>query len=253
MHLRFVRPIICIVLAATASACCADAGSPATQFSIKVDLAYVSRYVWRGLVLGPDPSLQPSLTVAHPGGLSLNVWASGDLTDANGAHGKLTEVDYTLDYATTADGRSVNGGIIHYTFPNTSFDSTTEAYAAFCFPDKVTTTLSANYDFVAADGLYASVTAGYACAFPWRRSTLPQMNLTARVSYGTAGYNGFYFASEKSAFTDLLISASLPLKLEGRVSLTPSVSCSRVLDTELRDSVADPDNIWITLAGSMSF
>lgn len=253
MHLRFVRPIISIVLTAVVSACCADAGSPATQFSSKLDVAYVSKYVWRGLVLDPDPSLQPSLTVGHTSGLSLNIWASGDLTDVNGAQGKLTEVDYTLDYATTAAGKSLNGGIIHYAFPNTSFVSTTEAYAAVCFPGKVATTLSANYDFTEVEGLYASVTAGYACALPWQKSTLPEMNLTAKVSYGTAGYNGFYFGADKAAFTDLLIAASLPMNLSGRVSLTPSVSYSRVLDTDLRDSVADPDNFWITLAASMSF
>ena len=221
--------------------------------STRLDLAYVSKYVWRGLVANPGPSLQPSFAVTHGSGLSVNVWGSGDLTGVNGAENRLTDLDYTLDYSTNLVGRSVNAGVIYYTFPNTSFHSTTEAYGAVCFDGSLATTLSANYDFDEAGGCYASATASCACPAPWQKGEPLTVDLSARLSWASAGYNAFYFGADKAAFTDLLITASLPLKLSGGLSLIPSLSYSRVLDSDLRDSVAAPDNLWLAVAASMSF
>jgi len=251
MYRRFTLLIICVVLVVSAAAY-AEAESAAGSISTKLDVAYVSKYVWRGLVPNPDPSLQPSLTFAHSSGVSLNVWGSADLTDVNDEQNNVTEIDYTLDYATQLGGRRLNTGMIHYTFPNTSFDSTSEGYAALCFDGKVSTSISANYDFDEAHGCYASVTAGYACTTPWQKGPEPGMNFSARVSYATSGYNQFYFGTDKAAFTDLLISASVPLKLASKISVTPSVSYSMVLDSALRDAVKAPDNFWVGLTASMS-
>lgn len=248
MYRKSLMLMVCAI-AIIATAACAEADS---SISTKLDLAYVTKYVWRGLAVSPDPCIQPSVTIAHSSGLSANVWANGDLTAVNGGEDKLTEIDYTLDYATTLGGRSVNGGLIHYSFPNTSYESTTEAYAAVCLCSTLAPTISANYDFDEAEGCYASLGLGYSCAFPWQKTAGCTLNLAAKVSYATAGYNEFYFGAEKAAFTDMLITASLPMTLAGRVSLTPSVSYSRLLDSELRDSAVDPDNLWFGLTASMA-
>lgn len=250
MHKRIIMLIICLALLMIAAAAYAE---DAAGISSKLDVAYVSKYVWRGVVPDPDPSLQPSLTFAHPCGASLNVWASADLTDANSDKNHVTEIDYTLDYAKKLPVGTLNGGIVYYSFPNTEFRSTSEVYAAYCLDGKVTTTLSANYDFDEADGMYAAITAGYACTSPWQKETAPSLNFSAKVGYATGSYNDFYFGEDKSAFTDLLLSASVPLKMGSNLNLTPSISYSKVLDSALRDSVKDPDNFWVGLTASTSF
>lgn len=252
MYRMFTPAIICFVLMLGAVSAHSEAEATAGSVSTKLDVAYVSKYVWRGLVPNPDSSLQPSLTFAHDGGVSLNIWGSADLTDVNDERSRLTEIDYTLDFATRLAGKGLNVGLIHYTFPNTSFDSTSECYAAMGFDGKIPTTISANYDFDEARGCYISVNGSYACNTPWQRGSEPGMNLSARMSYATRGYNGFYFGVDRSAFTDLLLSASVPLKLAGKISLVPSISYSRILDGGLRDSVAAPDNFWMGLTASMS-
>lgn len=248
MDRRFTLVIICLLLVITAAAAYAEAES---AVSTKFDVAYVSKYVWRGIVPNPDPCLQPSLTFAHKSGASLNVWGSADLTNFYDERNHITELDYTLDYATQLGGRSVNGGLIHYTFPNTPFDSTTEAYGTVCFGGKFSPSLSANYDFDEAHGAYMSFTTGYACTMPWQKEEPTNLNLSARLSYATAGYNGFYFGVDKAAFTDLLLSASVPLKTKGKVAFTPVVSYSKVLNTELRNSLEDPDNFYAGMTASM--
>lgn len=251
MYRKFAFGIICCLLVITAAAAYAEDVAGQGPISAKLDAGYVSQYLWRGLVLNPDPSLQPSLTLSHKSGASLNVWGSGDLTNVNGEQNRLTEIDYTLDYARKLKAGMLNGGFICYTFPNTGLDRTSEVYAAYCLDRKITTTLSANYDVDQIKGLYTSLAVGYACSAPWQKATAPKLNVSARVGFATSNYNAAYFGPNKAAFTDLLVSASVPIKVSERFDLTPSLSYSRVLDSALRDAVVDPDNWCLGLTASM--
>lgn len=250
MYRRFILMVICLALMIIAAAAYAEAGS-ASAVSTKLDVAYVSKYVWRGTVPNPDPCLQPSLTFTHTSGASLNVWGSADMTDVAGEQNHLTEIDYTLDYPTKLAGRAFNTGLIHYTFPNTKFNSTSEAYGVMCFGGKFAPSLSANYDFDEAHGCYLAVTTGFTCTTPWQKGPATNLNLSAKVGYAVGGYNEFYFGVDKSAFTDLLLSASMPLNTKGKMTFTPVVSYSKVLDSALRNSIKDPDNFYVGMTASM--
>lgn len=237
--------------------CCAFAAlaapAQAQQVTTKLDLPYVSKYVWRGTVPNPDPAFQPSLTLTHKSGVSLNLWGSADATDINNEQGHLTEVDYTLNYAWTAGKLGMNAGLIDYTFPNTAFATTSEVYASACFGGTLSPTVSVNYDFDEANGYYASLSGGYACAMPWKKGTQTTMNLSARLSFASSNYNKLYFSAAESAFTDLLLSASVPFTVGKTVTITPGLSYSTVLDGALRDGVKDPDNFFTSLTASMAF
>jgi uncharacterized protein (TIGR02001 family) len=238
-------------LAVTGAAAQNEAAVPSV--SVKLDTAIVSKYVWRGLVLNPDPAIQPSLTLTHKSGVSFNWWGSLDTTDANGQRGNFTEIDYTLNYGWNAGKVGVNAGLIDYTFPNTPFHGTSEAYGSACFGGLLNPTLSVNYDFDEADGFYASLAAGYACTMPWKKEQPTNLNLSARVSYGSPSYNRFYFGADKGAFTDLLLTASVPFQAGKVVTITPAVSYSTVLDGSLRDRVSKPDNFFAGVTASVAF
>ncbi len=219
--------------------------------AVKLDLPYVSKYVWRGTVPNPDPTLQPSLTLTHKSGVSLNLWASLDGTDINDEKGRPTEIDYTASYAWAAGkdgGIGMSAGLIDYTFPNTTFADTKEIYASAAFTGTLSPTLSVNYDYDEVDGYYISL--GGSKTAPIGKNS---MSLSGRLSFATAKYNKVYLGANKNAFTDLLLSASVPFTVGKSYTITPAVSYSTVLSSALRDGVTDPDNFFTSLTASFAF
>lgn len=241
----------------TGAICCALAtlaiSAHAQQVSTKLDLPYVSKYVWRGTVPNSDPAFQPSLTLTHSSGVSFNLWASLDATDVNKEKDHATEIDYTLNKAWSAGKIAMNAGLIDYTFPNTPFPTTSEVYASAGLGGKYSPTLSINYDFDEANGFYASLGAGYSCSISRNKSASKPVNFSARLSYASANYNKFYFSAPESAFTDLLLTAGIPFSAGKSWSVTPAINYSTVLDGALRDGVKDPDNFFTTLTASYEF
>jgi len=236
---------VCAAVAAICGAAMAqDAQTPA--IASKLDVAYVGRYIWRGIPQTSKAALQPSLTVSHKSGLSFNFWASQDV-DVQ----KVTENDYTFNYAWTAKGLGMNAGYIYYAFPNTSYLSTSEVYASVAFPVFLTPTLSINYDIDEADGFYASLGAGYGFALGGKSA--PTLSVSGKVSFSSGSYNDFWFGEDKSALSDLYLSASLPIILSEKTTLTPAISYSSILDSELSEKVADPDNLVGSLTLSCAF
>jgi len=200
--------------------------------SAKLDVVYVSKYVWRGIPQTNKGAVQPSLTLSHPSGLSYNFWASRDVDS-----GKFTEHDHTLNYSWNTGKVGVNGGLVYYAFPNTPFVNTAEVYAVACFQGPLSHSVSINYDINEAHGLYVSLTGGYACSLPWRKAAPANLNLSARLSFSSANYNRFWFGKDKTALSDLFLSASVPISVGNATSLTPSLGYYTVIDSDLRDAL----------------
>ena len=258
---RLSRCLAVAVGISTAIAGVAMAQTGATTLvpiSVKLDSAYVSKYVWRGIQQTNDSVFQPAVTFAGTNGLSYNVWANVN-TSANPANaGKLTEVDHTFNYAYSAKKLGMNSGLIYYMFPNTSSPSTAEAYTSVCFGGLLSPALAVNYDFGKADGAYFSLSGGYNCAMPWMKKIANTLTLSAKVSYATAGYNDFwFFGTNKSAFTDYLLTASVPFTVGKGISIVPSINYNSVIDSQLRSAVQgaglDADNFYGGLAMSYTF
>ncbi len=239
----FVVSLLCMSIAGLQ----ADEDLSAPSLTTKVDLGYVSKYIWRGIPQTPGAAFQPSLTVLHNSGLSANFWASRD-ADA----GEFKEHDYTLNYAWTRGGVGLNAGAIYYAFPNTSYASTSEIYASVGFPGKFSPTVSVNWDVDEARGMYASAGIGYCCKISRGQQT-PAVNLGAKLSFSTAGYNRFWFGVDEATVSDFCLSASMPLTI-GKGSLTPALTYATVIDRTLRDSLAgsglDEDNVIASLTYS---
>lgn len=246
--------VFCLLLVSAALA--QEPELPTTGLSTSVDLGYVSQYVWRGIPLNTDPTFQPSITISHPSGFSFNLWGNMDTTNIAGKSGDLTEVDYTVNYAWEAEGRDMNIGVGHYTYPNTADPSTSEAFISMCFGGPLAATLSANYDFDEADGYYLSMGIGRSCATPWKKA--PELGLSAKVSYGSDKHNEYYYAGvDKAALTDVLFSASMPYKLKNGMTLTPNASYTMILNSDIKNAMKaaglDRNNFFAGVTLSTSF
>lgn len=247
---------LCCLLALIVPAATAQQSGAGEEpaLSAGLDVAYVTKYVWRGLELNPDPVLQPSLTVSHPSGVSFNWWGSVDTTRVFGQRGNFTEIDYTLSYAWSTRGRRMAAGLINYTFPNTDFASTAEAFVSAGFGGTLSPTLSINYDFDEADGYYASLSVAHSWPVPWKREASTSVDASARLSFASSDYVRFYFpGADGSAFTDLLLTAEMQLPVSDTMTITPSVGYSTLLDGDLKDTVSKSGLFYGGVTLSVSF
>jgi uncharacterized protein (TIGR02001 family) len=237
--------------AALAEETTADEGA---GVSTSLDLAYVSKYVWRGMVVNDDPALQPSLTFAHSNGLSLNFWGSLDTTDIAGEKGNITEVDYTLDYEWAIKKTGLNAGVSYFTYPHIGAEATGEAYVKACFGGDWSPSLGVNYDFKEIKGTYLSLGLSRDCNLtPGKEKNPRLLGLSAQLGYGTATYNSGYFEVDKATFNDVLLSASLPCEVNDKLTVTPSISYAALLDNDLKQATRDIGNDTSVLFGGVTF
>ena len=126
-----------------------------SAFSIEASVDILSDYIWRGKICNGNPVWQPSATIAYDaeelGTVSVNVWASLDLTHKRGTMNKsrrscgLQEIDYTLSYANKIGPVGVEAGHIWYTFPNDNGASDQDLYATVSFDNPVATPYASVY------------------------------------------------------------------------------------------------------------
>jgi uncharacterized protein (TIGR02001 family) len=140
----------------------AAASTPAQAVTVDYDFALNSAYVWRGITFTDGAVFQPSVTVGHDSGFSLNVWGNIDIDDANNLSGDHQEVDITLSYAWGSDKVSAEVGLIDYLFPHAGFGSETrEVYFSVGFDVPLDPAFKIYYDFDVVEGFYGTFTIGH--------------------------------------------------------------------------------------------
>lgn len=216
-----------------------------SNLSYGVSAPVVSKYIWRGQVLTNDPVVQPEGWVSA-GGFTFDVWSNVDLTDANVDSFRMTETDYTVEYAFTLADVEMAAGYIYYTFPNITGDDTQEVYVSGAFDTLLAPSLTLYWDIDEVGGLYANAAVGH--DIPLNDFSIPEndelaVTLSASVGFGEANFNEFYFGTG-SAFVDLVLAAEMPIDLGGGFSLTPSVGYMQVLDSRVRAATAKSDSIF---------
>ena len=188
--------------AAIAALLLTQAAGAAVLPTIGADIGAQSKYVWRGAVSNPEPVLWPDVWVTW-NGITLTGWASMDLTnvkpDSEAFH--VTDVDLYLEYARTFGPVTGTIGYGHYIFPGYAgvYPATGEAYLKAKADLKVLqATIAANLDLIHVKGLYVSPTLS-------RSLTVGPVTGTLALSlgWGTEKHNEYYYATDKSALTDL--------------------------------------------------
>jgi hypothetical protein len=223
-------------------------------WSLAIDGALYSRYLWRGMVLADGPVLQPSASLSH-NNLTATLWGSMELTNKKlypnqgETAGEFTEADYMLDYSRTLLGLGLSAGFTHYRFPNTGSPPTTELYAAAALPVRFSPTVTVVRDIDQAPGYYVSAAAGGELfAFNERAS----LEFSGWVAWASAGYLGPYFGVRRSNLSDAALIISVPVKFGELLTLSPVLGYSLLIDSDLKDAVSDPANLWFGAALSLN-
>lgn len=219
-----------------------------------VDVGFLSKYVWRGIVITDDPVFQPSVNVDWLG-LSLNIWGNLDLTGINDNRGDFNEVDFTLSYTKAFGPVEAGVGVVHYWFPNTAFPQTTELFATMALPDvPLTPSITAWFDVDEADGWYVSSDISHSLELPKLCGRFDwSLDASAGFGWASANHNNFYFGVNRSGWTDFHAALSAPVKLTHWLTAAPSISYTSLLDSQLRGAVADADNVVFGITFSVLF
>ncbi len=234
--------------------------------SVDAEVTLISQYIWRGMVLNEDLSLQPTLTVAKSG-FSFNVWGQMDLTDfgednchytddCDSRAWQFTEIDFVLDYTHSFDKFTVGTGIIFYEFPNWDHaDDTHEVYLTMAYDCLLQPTLTIYYDFDEVKAFYANMAVSHSIAVNDKFS----IDLSSSLGFGDSDFNEYNFANDSNALVDFNLGVATPYKITDDITLTPTLMFSSIVDSDNRDSVDErsyndkTDNVYGGLTLTYSF
>lgn len=243
--------------------------------SASVEVSCLTKYVRRGIVVSPEYVAQPAASVSFRG-LTASVWASMDLTDENYAEREITEIDYTLDYSGAWKKINYSAGVTHYTRPDigahTDDPATTEAYAAIGLNVMGAPRIKVFQDINQVKGTYANLSI-YAEEEAWRPVDWAglSLGLGASVGWGSHSHNAYYYfrgdmmgwgtpkhekartGNARAAFTDLQLTAALPLRIGSYVTIKPVFHWSTLLDKCIRHAMRHDDNIFGGISLSVGF
>ena len=192
------------------------------------NFTYVSQYIWRGWDLAPDsePALQGGISVAHPSGVSLDVWGSYAIDDDS----QLDELDYTIGYATMiSDTAELSFGYTLYTFPSltegggAAQSESREAFAGLAFPDVfLGPSLTLYHDWEDGDGTYIFLGLGYDVEFT--ESGAPPLCLSLGAGYNSGQWGSATTTGrDEKGISDIDLGASMTFTA-GSVDITPSLN-----------------------------
>jgi len=234
--------------------------------SVDAEVTLISQYIWRGMVLNEDLSLQPTMTVAKSG-FSFNVWGQMDLTnfgedechytdDCDSRAWQFTEIDFVLDYSHSFDKLTAGIGVIFYEFPNWDHaDDTHEVYLSLAYDCLLQPALTVYYDFDEVDAFYVNMAVSHSIAVNDKFS----IDLSSSLGFGDSDFNEFNFGEDSNALVDFNFGIAAPCKVTGDITITPTLMFSSIVDSDNRDSVDDrdccdkTDNIYGGITLSYSF
>lgn len=204
--------------------------TPERSFGFNAGADIVNKFVWRGFSYSKNPVFQPSVTFGYKGA-SINVWSNMDFGDENGKKGTFNEFDYTLDYTCDINSFSLSSGVLHYSYPDNYGVPTTEIYIGAAADAPGNPEIFVYRDVRDVNGTYIAIGGG---------TTLPvavfEIEFTAFLGLADKNHNNFYYNSDKSSLTDFFIGAGIPLIIAGKLSVTPNISFTSVIDKDIRQS-----------------
>lgn len=221
-----------------------EADDAESAWSATVDLAVLTGYLWRGMLINDEPVFQPSLTLDYRG-FSLNVWATYDFNDSDEAPA-FTEVDYSASYSFEFGRFAASLGYSLYDYPNSyeevededgtlsrhAVDSTHQVFGYIEIPGlDVVPSVTVEYGFGREETLYAS--------FGLLREQPIAETLTAEVSaglgWGNRGCNRYQVEADRSALSDATFGVSLVWAPVDPLAVSASLAYSYFVS----DSIAD--------------
>lgn len=246
MRLKLFKLVILVVLLFVVCSASAFAYSEDDEsaFTWGFEGGFVSKYVFRGILSTDGICFQPDFWIGT-GPFTFDIWGNMDMDDANEAGWEFSEVDFTLSYDHSFPLVDVTAGATYYMFPAIDADETTEVFAGAAFIDfPFTPSLTVYYDVQDAEGMYFDLGFGGTVG---GTNDVTGMDWDAHLGYGTSEYNDYYFGAGDSSigpgFNDFSLEISRTFAMKG-FYIKPMAGCSFIIDDDIRDLVADPDNYW---------
>lgn len=224
---------------------------------VKAELGIQSKYVWRGYLKTDGPVLQPTVTVGLKG-LSLGLWGNMDLSDESDFDakkaGEMNEVRFLLGFNRSFVLLNVSAGVIHYTYPNMTYDTaTTEIFVNASGLIPVHPSLTLYRDVDKTKGLYGEITASQ--TFPV--GLLFGFEVSGGLGFATKEYNKVYFDKNDFALTDIRISLGMPIGIGELVKIKPAVTYTGIINSDISDNLDSADindqNVYFGISASVSF
>ena len=218
---------------------------------LKAELGLFSKYVWRGMVLTPDPVLQPAAS-ARVVGIGLGFWGNVDTSDANGREWEFSEIDWTISYGLGIALVNLEAGLIYYDAVPALGADTAELYIKGNVNVLLSPRLAIFQDIDAHNGTYArgGVTWGndISRTLAWE--------LGAELGWGSQGYVNNYFpygnGGFPAGFTDGLVGLAMPWRPIILLTVTPQVAWA-ALTGDAREIGGDNDTFVAGLTVTASF
>lgn len=254
-----VRPVLAALIAgvcllAAGSARAAEPAAAPSELQVSVEVSAFDKYVSRGCNLSDDPVLQPMVSATWKG-LKAWAWGNMELADESDNADSFTELDFGLEYSRTLGIVKLAGGVIHYRYPNTDTEKTTELYASLGLDVPLNPTVTIFRDVDSIDGTYSTFALKHVVEGLWKPSDKASVDLElgASVGYGSAANNAACFGDDNDGFADATFSAKLPVKLGTKWVVAPSAWYSTVLDSTARRASAKDDNFYTGLTVTFTF
>lgn len=230
---------------------------------VAAELPLYSKYVWRGTNSTNDWVLQPSLEVGVLG-FTAGIWANMDLKDGNKEKRKFREIDYKVEYSLGVPLVSLSAGFLHYQYPQSSIDNTTEFYLTGSLEVILSPSLTVYQDIDKYKGAYweAIIEQGI------KVGDGIDLDLSSGLGLGSKSYISGYFADQASvpikdlgaSMTDFFVRAEMPLDPIPFLTLTPSVTYTSLLGDGRKALNRDgtlyagkKENVVVGIAAGFSF
>lgn len=233
-----------------------------TERSTVSTSATVASALWfRGTPVSLAPVMQGDLVVHTPlangAVLSFTTWYNGQLTNRagdaalpDGQGGELTEIDLVLDYAQTIGKVDVSAGGIGYHYPEWRA-STREAYLGGSLDALgLAHALTAYYDLDLLDDFYLLYQAskGFALDVHWSAA------LAFLLGYMGDDQAAFFFGTERSGLSDLLLTGSLTYAFDENTTVFLKAAGVTVPDEDFSDALdqsgLEDSGLWFSLGAA---
>lgn len=196
----------------------ASAQSPITTTA---EINFLSDYFFAGIPFAAGEVSQARVSVATPGGLTVNGFAVYDYDASD-----LSEFDLYGDYYTQLAptvGLFVGAALYNFNLV-TGWESTPEVYGGLVFTAPLNPTLYVAHDFDLGDGTHATLMLSHSAPLGASGATL---DLTGNLDYN----NNYYLDFSGIGYGDVGVSVGIPV---GRITISPMARLLVAMDDEFQ-------------------
>jgi len=202
--------------------------------SASADVAFLSKYVWRGWELSKDSLvIQPSITAEYKG-FSMNLWGNLDTDNKVKEEADFNETDLTVAYDTSVGDFDIGVGYIYYALDG---PDTQEFYASVCAAAiPLAPTLTVYKDFTQFIGWYLNL--GLSHSFEFEKGITLDLGASAGYYYSEDDDFTEVGGDRYRNFHDGNLSVGLTVPIDKYITITPMMAYSFPLGGEADDRLS---------------